>query len=161
LIEGTRILKRKVRRYRPAIVAIVGIMAYRIAFQRPKAQLGRQEEGIDDAVVWVLPNPSGLNAHFRPAELGELFAELRRAAAEDSAGFLPDIVPAANLPVPRSGRQPALPREAQAENLVGMLERSPFLPGRSLPEEDHAGPVPVAVAAGESLAVGGKRDGPH
>jgi TDG/mug DNA glycosylase family protein len=83
LIEGSRILKRKVRRYRPAFVAIVGIMAYRVAFQRPKAQLGRQDEGIDDAVVWVLPNPSVLNAHFRPAELGKLFAELHRAAKED------------------------------------------------------------------------------
>jgi TDG/mug DNA glycosylase family protein len=80
LIAGAGILRRKVRRYRPAYVAIVGIMAYRIAFERPKAQLGRQEEGIGDAVVWVLPNPSGLNAHFRPAELGELFAELRHAA---------------------------------------------------------------------------------
>jgi TDG/mug DNA glycosylase family protein len=77
---GARRLVRKVRRYRPAFVAFLGVTAYRTAFRRPRAVLGRQEEKIGGAGVWVLPNPSGLNAHYRLADLARLFAELRRAA---------------------------------------------------------------------------------
>jgi len=79
LIEGARILTRKVLRYAPRYLAIVGIGAYRTAFERPKAKLGLQEETIGETKIWVLPNPSGLNANYRPSELAELFAELRRA----------------------------------------------------------------------------------
>jgi TDG/mug DNA glycosylase family protein len=79
LIAGAKVLERKVRRYRPAIVAVLGITAYRVAFRRPKAKLGRQDERIADAIMWVLPNPSGLNAHFQLAALAEQFAEVRRA----------------------------------------------------------------------------------
>ena len=78
LAEGGRILERKVRRYRPRVLAVVGIGAYRTAFARPKAKLGLQPETIGATAIWVLPNPSGLNANYRPAELVELFAELRR-----------------------------------------------------------------------------------
>lgn len=77
LVAGGRILARKVRRYRPACLAFLGITAYRAAFRRPRAALGRQEETIGGTVLWVLPNPSGLNAHFQRAELKALFAELR------------------------------------------------------------------------------------
>jgi TDG/mug DNA glycosylase family protein len=80
LVEGGRRLARKVRRYRPAFVAFLGITAYRTAFGRPRAVLGRQEERVGGAAVWILPNPSGLNAHFQLPELARLFAELRRAA---------------------------------------------------------------------------------
>ncbi|HYO77704.1 MAG TPA: G/U mismatch-specific DNA glycosylase [Thermoanaerobaculia bacterium] len=80
LIEGGRILERKVRRYAPRYLAIVGIGAYRTAFDRPKAKMGLQDETIGTTKIWVLPNPSGLNANYRPAELVELFAELRIAA---------------------------------------------------------------------------------
>jgi len=78
LAEGGRILERKIRRYKPRVLAVVGIGAYRTAFARPKAKLGLQPETIGATAIWVLPNPSGLNANYRPAELVELFAELRR-----------------------------------------------------------------------------------
>ncbi len=79
LIAGRRRLVRKIRRHRPAYLAILGVTAYRTAFQRPEAVLGRQPHAIGDTIVWVLPSPSGLNAHYRLAELGKLFAELRAA----------------------------------------------------------------------------------
>ena len=75
--EGARVLEKKVRKYRPACVALLGITAYRLAFDRKQAVIGRQTESISGAVVWVLPNPSGLNAHYQIAELAKLFGELR------------------------------------------------------------------------------------
>jgi TDG/mug DNA glycosylase family protein len=78
LRRGRRLLERKVRRYRPRWVAVVGITAYRTAFGRPAAILGEQAERLAGARVWVLPNPSGLNAHHRPADFGRAFAALRR-----------------------------------------------------------------------------------
>ncbi|HXG08990.1 MAG TPA: G/U mismatch-specific DNA glycosylase [Gemmataceae bacterium] len=78
LIAGARRLVRKVRRYRPGWVAFLGVSAYRIAFSRPQARLGPQDEKIARAGVWVLPNPSGLNAHYQLDDLARLFAELRR-----------------------------------------------------------------------------------
>jgi TDG/mug DNA glycosylase family protein len=80
LVAGGRRLEAKVRRHRPALLAVLGITAYRTAFNRPRAVLGRQAETIADAVIWVLPNPSGLNQHHQLADLGRLFAELRRYA---------------------------------------------------------------------------------
>ncbi len=77
--EGGRLLKRKVKRYRPRVVAVLGIGAYRLAFDLPKAVTGPQEQRIETAAVWVLPNPSGLNAHFRLDELAKLFLDLRVA----------------------------------------------------------------------------------
>jgi TDG/mug DNA glycosylase family protein len=79
LLRGRRRLEAKVRRYHPRAVAIVGITAYRVAFQRPLAQLGRQPEPIGESLLWVLPNPSGLNAHHRPADFARAFRELRDA----------------------------------------------------------------------------------
>src|SRR5687768_12752306 len=61
LILGGRSLRRKVRRYAPRIVAVVGVSAYRVAFEEPKAELGRQPADLAGAILWVLPNPSGLN----------------------------------------------------------------------------------------------------
>jgi double-stranded uracil-DNA glycosylase len=78
LVEGARVLTRKVMRFRPRYLAIVGIGAYRTAFDRPRAKLGLQGETIGATKIWVLPNPSGLNANYRPSELVELFAELRQ-----------------------------------------------------------------------------------
>ncbi len=77
LIEGGRRLLRTVRRYRPRCVAFLGIGAYRQAFGHKQARLGRQRDKIADASSWVLPNPSGLNAHYSLGSLGRLFAELR------------------------------------------------------------------------------------
>lgn len=62
---------------RPKVVAILGVSAYRVAFQQPRAQLGLQPELLARAKLWVLPNPSGLNAHHQLPELTRLFAELR------------------------------------------------------------------------------------
>ena len=70
--------------YHPRWLAVLGLGAYRTAFARPKAVIGPQDETIGGARVWVLPNPSGLNANYRPADFGRLFGELR-AAAEEAA----------------------------------------------------------------------------
>lgn len=79
LVAGGRLLRRKVLRYRPRFLAIVGYTAYRIAFDNRKAIGGRQEQPIGSTVVWVLPNPSGINAHHQPAALTKLFRQLRLA----------------------------------------------------------------------------------
>lgn len=75
--EGGEKLRAKVRRYRPRCLAVLGISAYRLAFANPAAGLGQQQEELENSIVWVLPNPSGLNAHYQPAELARLFRELR------------------------------------------------------------------------------------
>jgi TDG/mug DNA glycosylase family protein len=79
LIAGGKALVRKVRRNTPRFLAVVGIGAYRTAFERPKAQLGPQAETIAETRIWVLPNPSGLNANYQADALVELFRELREA----------------------------------------------------------------------------------
>jgi TDG/mug DNA glycosylase family protein len=82
LRAGAKALEGVVGERRPRVVAIVGIGAYRSAFERPKAALGLQEERLAGRPVWVLPNPSGLNAHHQLPDLARLFEELRRYAAE-------------------------------------------------------------------------------
>jgi TDG/mug DNA glycosylase family protein len=77
LAEGGRQLVEKVERYRPGVLAVLGIGAFRTAFGRPGAALGAQPEDLGGTRVWVLPNPSGLNAHYRPDDLARLFRELR------------------------------------------------------------------------------------
>ncbi|NLV75241.1 MAG: G/U mismatch-specific DNA glycosylase [Chloroflexi bacterium] len=83
LIAGAEALEVKVRRYRPKWVAILTIGLYRQAFRRPKAVIGRQPEDLGGARLWVLPHPSGLNAHFTPAMLAASYAELRRAMQDE------------------------------------------------------------------------------
>jgi TDG/mug DNA glycosylase family protein len=80
LVLGARRLASKLRRYRPRTVAFLGLGAYRHAFGRPKATLGRQPETLAGASIWVLPSPSGLNANYQLSQLVELFRELRKAA---------------------------------------------------------------------------------
>ena len=70
-------LARKVQRFRPRCVAVVGIGAYRVAFDRPRATIGLQSEQLAGAAVWVLPNPSGLNANHQLPDLSEAFREAR------------------------------------------------------------------------------------
>lgn len=77
IVEGAKILTAKVVRYRPRVLAILGMGAYRVGFDRPKGSLGRQSEMIGGTIVWVLPNPSGLNANYQSADLARLFRELR------------------------------------------------------------------------------------
>ncbi|WP_450097575.1 G/U mismatch-specific DNA glycosylase [Stigmatella hybrida] len=81
LVQGGRQLVDKVRRYRPRFIAVLGVSAYRAAFNRPEAVLGLQPEPLGEARLWVLPNPSGLNAHYRLEDLARLYAELRHVAA--------------------------------------------------------------------------------
>ena len=78
---GRRLLEGQVRRYRPRAVAVVGIGAYRVAFDRPKAVLGPQPETISGALLWVLPNTSGLNAHHQAADFAAAFGALRAAVS--------------------------------------------------------------------------------
>ena len=78
--KGGRALRARVRRYRPRIIAVLGVGAYREAFAQPKAVIGEQPETIGDARAWVLPNPSGLNANYQLPDLVRLFRQLRRAA---------------------------------------------------------------------------------
>jgi double-stranded uracil-DNA glycosylase len=77
IVAGGEKLRKKVLRYRPRVLAVLGVGTYRTAFNQPKAAVGRQPENIGDAIVWVLPNPSGLNAHYQAGELARLFRELK------------------------------------------------------------------------------------
>ena len=79
LIAGAAGLADKVVAFRPRMVALLGVSAYRVAFRRPHATIGPQPERLHSAALWVLPSPSGLNAHYRPTDLARIFAELRAA----------------------------------------------------------------------------------
>jgi TDG/mug DNA glycosylase family protein len=80
LIAGGGELSRKVERFLPRFLAVLGVSAYRSAFEWPKAAIGLQAESLGHTRIWVLPNPSGLNAHYKLPDLADLFADLRRAA---------------------------------------------------------------------------------
>ncbi|MET7461809.1 G/U mismatch-specific DNA glycosylase [Nonomuraea sp. NPDC005501] len=75
LVEGGRRLEALVARVRPKVLGVLGVSAYRTAFARPKAAVGLQEDAVGGVPVWVLPNPSGLNAHWTLAGIAD---ELRR-----------------------------------------------------------------------------------
>jgi TDG/mug DNA glycosylase family protein len=77
--RGALTLRGKVRRHRPGTVAILGVGAHRLAFDRPKAAIGPQEERLHGALVWVLPNPSGRTAAYQLPRLIEEFTRLRDA----------------------------------------------------------------------------------
>lgn len=80
LILGQQQLAAKMQQYQPKYLAILGISAYRTAFNQPKAKLGHQNVSIDHTRLWVLPNPSGLNAHYQLDGLARVYAELFLAA---------------------------------------------------------------------------------
>ncbi len=82
---GAARLQETVRTYRPRLLCFLGIGAYRVGFARPKAQMGLQTETIEGVPVWVLPNPSGLNAHITLDSFAAMLAEVR-AAADRLAG---------------------------------------------------------------------------
>lgn len=79
LVAGQRSLAAKVQRYRPHCLAVLGISAYRTGFNQPKAAMGQQPDTIDGTMVWVLPNPSGLNAHYQLDDLKQVYQQLRIA----------------------------------------------------------------------------------
>ncbi|MCI0413129.1 G/U mismatch-specific DNA glycosylase [bacterium] len=80
LIAGAKEVVRKVLHYKPDYLAVVGVTAYRVAFAAPKAKLGLQKDNIGKTFVWVLPNPSGMNAHYQLPDLIRCFKELRAYA---------------------------------------------------------------------------------
>jgi TDG/mug DNA glycosylase family protein len=84
LREGGARLAEKVAKFGPDWLAVVGITAYRTAFGVPKTKIGRQDGRIGGAAVWVLPNPSGLNAHWTPATLAAEFDRLRLATTHSA-----------------------------------------------------------------------------
>jgi double-stranded uracil-DNA glycosylase len=79
LMTSARRLEAKIRCYRPRFVALLGISVYRVALAKPKALLGEQTEALGSAMFWVLPSPSGPNAHCLPNALAHTYAQLRRA----------------------------------------------------------------------------------
>jgi TDG/mug DNA glycosylase family protein len=79
--EGGRLLEAKVAGLRPRWLAVLGITAYRAAFDEPAAAVGPQDRQVGGVPVWLLPNPSGLNAHYTPSALAEQFGKLRSAAS--------------------------------------------------------------------------------
>ena len=92
LRAGVERLKRKVRRYRPHYIAPLGLTSYRSAFARPKARLGHQQETLGSAQIWLLPNPSGLNAHHQPAMLAKMFGELFEACRASAPGCFGNVI---------------------------------------------------------------------
>ena len=83
LRTGARRLAARVETLGARVVAVAGVSAYRVGFERPKAQLGRQPETLGGAELWVVPNPSGLNAHHSVATLAAAYREAARAAGLD------------------------------------------------------------------------------
>ena len=79
IINGGKLLIKRVEKYKPKNLAVLGITAYRTAFQKPKAKIGLQDEKFGETNVWLLPNPSGLNAHYQLNDLAKLFGEVRKS----------------------------------------------------------------------------------
>ena len=77
LTDGAAVLEEKIEAHGVTVLAVLGVTAYRTAFGDRAARIGPQGRSIGGARVWVLPNPSGLNAHYKPADFARLFAELR------------------------------------------------------------------------------------
>jgi TDG/mug DNA glycosylase family protein len=82
IVAGGKVLQAKVRTFSPRFLAVLGIGAYRVAFARPKATMGLQDEMLGRTRVWVLPNPSGLNAHYQQGDLVRVFRELREVSRD-------------------------------------------------------------------------------
>lgn len=80
LRDGGAALVGRVEQYRPRILAVLGLGAYRTAFGRPRTVAGPQSDAIGDTAIWVLPNPSGLNAHYTLDALAAEFRKLRMEA---------------------------------------------------------------------------------
>ena len=80
LVAGGQVLVHKVGELQPRWLAVLGVVAWRSAFNRPGATVGPQPETIGGTRVWVLPNPSGLNAHYRSDELARVFRALKEAS---------------------------------------------------------------------------------
>lgn len=86
LRAGAAALAALVARHRPRVLAVLGIGAYRLGFERPRTVQGEQAERIGGARTWVVPNPSGLNAHVQLPDLARIYAEVAAAAGRSTAG---------------------------------------------------------------------------
>jgi TDG/mug DNA glycosylase family protein len=75
--RGAETVRKKILRYEPRQAAFLGLGLYRDAFDRPEANVGLQREKIGNTLLWVFPNPSGLNAHFQVADYARMFRRLR------------------------------------------------------------------------------------
>lgn len=84
LLQGKQALVAKVQQYQPQVLAILGVSAYRTAFKQPKATIGPQKEQFAQTLLWILPNPSGLNAHYQLPDLQRVYQELLQALPEPS-----------------------------------------------------------------------------
>ncbi len=78
LRAGAEVLKKKVLRFRPRVLAVLGIDAYRKGFEAPGAAVGEQPHTIGSTRLWVLPNPSGINANYQLNDLVRLLVDLRK-----------------------------------------------------------------------------------
>jgi TDG/mug DNA glycosylase family protein len=85
LRDGAAALAALVSRYRPRVLAVLGVTAWRTAFHRPQATIGPQPERVGGAETWVAPNPSGLNAHHQLPDLARCYAELRAGQRPEPA----------------------------------------------------------------------------
>lgn len=81
LREGAAVLRDKVERYRPVVLAFVGMQAYRTAFSHPRARMGRQPEAIGSTSLWLLPNPSGAQARYQLDDLVDAVGTLRESVS--------------------------------------------------------------------------------
>ena len=77
LRDGAVALTALVERRRPKVLAVLGVTAWRVAFDRPRAALGLQPDTVGGAATWVVPNPSGLNAHYQLRDLARIYGALR------------------------------------------------------------------------------------
>jgi TDG/mug DNA glycosylase family protein len=102
LLAGGRRLRAKLRRYRPRLVAVLGVQAYAAAFRRKPATIGRQPEPLAGCPLWVLPNPSGLNASYQAKDFARLFRRLRVASQASPASIAARSGPARHA---AAGRQ--------------------------------------------------------
>ncbi len=98
LREGARALQEKMARLRPQWLAVLGVTVYRTAFDHPGSTVGPQADTIGPTRLWVLPNPSGLNAHWTPAALAGEFARLRAQATAPPSAVPPGPPGADPLP---------------------------------------------------------------
>jgi TDG/mug DNA glycosylase family protein len=96
LRAGASRVRAKVERFAPRTVAFLGVSTFRSGFERPAALVGRQPDRIGHSEVWVLPNPSGLNAHYQLPRLVEAYAELRASVRSRGDPFAGASGPAAS-----------------------------------------------------------------
>jgi TDG/mug DNA glycosylase family protein len=85
LRRGAATLRRKAARYAPLVVAVLGVSAFRVAFDRPRAAVG-QTGTLGRSALWILPNPSGLNAHYQLPQLAQMFSALRVSTSRAGQG---------------------------------------------------------------------------